>query len=189
MLTKKCVRIEQFYAHGRFIELVYAVSTWIHRLLVLYQAVSSSFLPNVHCGVVYFHQTVGCVWLLPLAACGNSFTSGEPTYPLDSHPRPGVAQSGNSWGTPEKCATRVRRWRETPAWTKKVRFPSTVLRRVSNWLSVGIRSVFYCGSWLTGHQYETSYPVPAEPEWETHSTKGMTWITRHVSTFKPSCLI
>lgn len=48
---------------------------------------------------------------------------------------------------------------------------------------------FYCGSSLTGHRYETSFPVQAQPEWETHSTKGVTWIRRNVPTFQPPCVV
>lgn len=174
MLTNKCARGEQLYAHWRFTYLIYAIFTWICNLLALYQVGRSSFLSSVHWGVVYFSPDSR----LRLATSGcrlrQQFYLGGADVPARLTPSAGCRTSRNSWGTPEKCATRVRRWRETPASTKKVRFPSTVLKRVSNWLSVGTRGDFYCGSWLTGHQYETSFPVPAEPEWDTHSTKGMT---------------
>lgn len=41
-----------------------------------------------------------------------------------------------------------------------------------------IPSDFDCGSWLTGHRYETSFPVAADPgEGETLLRKGLTSIT------------
>lgn len=189
MLAKKRVRIAQANARVRFIKLVVAVSSWIHPLLVLYQAGRSSFLSNIHYGVVYFNLAVGCIWLLPPAVCGNSFTSGEPTNQLDSHLRPGVAPAG----TAEERQRNVRPVcgggeRHLPQQKRYVSLPP-YWDACLNWLSVDTRSDFYCGSWLTGHQYETSFPVPAEPEWETHLTKEMAWITRNVSTPKPPCLV
>lgn len=131
MLTNTCSRVEQLYAHWRFNNLVYAICTWIRNLLALYQVGRSSFLSSVHCGVVYFSPDSR----LRLATSGcrlrQQFYFGGADVPARLTPSAGCRTSRNSWGTPEKCATRVRRWRETPASTKKVRFPSTVLRRVS----------------------------------------------------------
>lgn len=166
-------------------------STCVHHLLVLYQAGRSSSVSSVRFGGVYLHLRVSCVSLLPPAACSNSSSSGgADVYPLDSHLRPGVAPAGAA----EDRQRNVRPVcgggeRHLPQQKRYVPFPPFwvagligsvcldpgrfLLRQLANWTS----------------QYETSFPVPAEPKGETHSTKGITWVTRHFVTFKPPCLV
>lgn len=95
MVPDKWLRIAKFYAHGWCIKVVRVFSTWVHHLLVLYQAGRSSSVSSVCFGGVYLHLRVSCVSLLPPAACSNSSSSGgADVYPLDSHLRPGVAPAG-----------------------------------------------------------------------------------------------
>lgn len=58
---------------------------------------------------------------LPRAATVFLGAGGAGDAPARLAPSAGCHSSRSSRGTPEKCATRARRWRETPAFTKKVR--------------------------------------------------------------------
>lgn len=150
----------------------------------------SSFVSSVRFGGVYLHLRVSCVSLLPPAACSNSSSSGGADVTRSTHTFGRVSRQPEQLRTArEMCDPCAEVARDT-CLNKKGTFPFHRFgSRVSLALCVWIRGDFYCGSWLTGHQYETSFPVPAEPKGETHSTKGMTWVTRHFVAFKPPCLV
>lgn len=118
----------------------------------------------------------------------QQFSSGEATYPLGSHlrvvssPVTVVRGSGPVSDQPrqlrnirEMCDPCAEVARDT---CFNIKGGSFHLLWCVKWAIRGIPSDFDCGTWLTEHRYETSFPVAADPdEEEPLLRKGLTWIT------------